>query len=221
MTLDDRPAGSAGVPPAPAGMSHAAETAALPAVGAPGNAPVAYVEQRSADLTYHLFESQAPRGAVCVLAERELALAGGRIALAIIGSSHFLEVRAGDTVLCELLACPRPGLEAAPTKVQLGDRRALAHRLRRDGLTYRFDLWRQRCSGPELEGESARLSSPGPNRLQFVFPAGESPRGAITCLEWQVEGRQVSIATQHTYPGESSIVHTRSVIDIAETGATS
>lgn len=156
-----------------------------------------------------------------MLEERELLLPGGSMVLAVIGSSHFLEMRAGDAVLCELLACPRPDLQDAPIRIRLAGRMALAHRLQVNGLGYRFDLSRRDWSEPEFETESIRLSSPAPGRMQFVFPAREDTVGAITCLEWQASGGQVSVATWHTFPAESSIVHTRTVIDIAETGATS
>lgn len=178
-----------------------------------------YVEQRSADLTFYLFESAAPRGLVRVLAERTLSLQGGRVTLAVIGGSHFLEVEATGTLLCELLACPRPGLEALPCRAETTGTGNWSHQWDREELSYRFDLWRRRYSNEQYEAECARLGVPKPRRLQYSFPGSDEAGSALTCVDWRVKGRQVAVTTYHSFPGELTIVHTRSVIDLAETGS--
>ena len=180
---------------------------------------VPYVEQRSADLVFHLFDSAAPRGAVRLLAERSLDLPDARINLAIIGSSHFMEIETGKGVLSELLACPRPGLDRLPGHTETIGMEDRSHWLKRDQFSYRFDLWRRRLSAGEFREEADALAAPGPLRLQYLFPNLDEAGSAVTCLEWQVEGPRAVIVTHHTFPGELTIVHTRSVIDFAEAGA--
>ncbi len=178
-----------------------------------------YVEQRSTELALYLFDAPAPRGAVRVLAERQLELPGGRITLAIIGSSHFLEIETGGDRLCELLACPRPGLDNLAEWAETIGGDGWSHRLRRGTISYSFDLWKRRYPQGSFEETCAGLSLPGPQRLRFAFPGGDGAGSALTCLEWRLEGKQTAISTHHTFPGELAIVHTRSVIDFADAGA--
>lgn len=154
-----------------------------------------------------------------VLSERNVHLPGGRVTLAIIGSSHFLEVEAAGTLLCELLACPRPGLEALPCRAETTGAGNWSHQWDRKKLSYRFDLWRRRYSNEQYEAECARLRVPKPRRLQYSFPRSDEAGSALTCVDWRVKGRQAAVATHHSFPDELTIVHTRSVIDLAETGS--
>ncbi|MCL4369446.1 MAG: DUF2617 family protein [Chloroflexi bacterium] len=183
-------------------------------------ATLGYVEQPSTDLVYYLFESQAPREAVRVLAERSLSLPRATLTLAIIGSSHFLEIRAGDLSLCEMLACPRPGLGPASLSLQVGNRERWSHSDRRANLGYSCEIWRQKRTAEEFATLSADLPSPAPNQLHFSFPARSGP-GAITHLEWVMEGSTVTVGTLHTFPGELTVVRSRSVIELAAKGASS
>ena len=178
-----------------------------------------YVEQLSTELTFYLFQSASPRGAVRVLAEHSLRLPGGGITLAIIGSSHFLEIETADEALSELLACPRPGLDALPGYAETMEADSWSHQEERKALSYRFDLRRRHYRLREFEEKSSRLATPAPERLSYVFPGSDGSGSALTCLEWRIAGRRAAIATYHTFPDELTIVQTRSVIDFAETGA--
>jgi len=184
-----------------------------------GTLPLAYVEQHAADLTFALFDAPAPRESITVLSERTLRLLGAEMTLAIIGSSHFLEIKAGRTVLCEMVACPHPGLYHLPRVVELAGQGPCQHRLRRGTVSYRFGLRRRRLTSDEFLRESVDLSAPGPNRLQYLFPASGRAGSAVTCLEWRLEDRRATVATYHTFPNELMIVQTRSVIDVSEGGA--
>lgn len=178
-----------------------------------------YVEQRAGELNFYLFESAAPRGLVRVLAEHTLSLPGGRITLAIIGGSHFLEVEAAGTLLCELLVCPRPGLDTLPCRIETISAGRWSHRWERGNLSYRFDLRHRRYSSDVFDAVCARLGTPQPCRLQYRFPGGDEAGSAVTCIDWQLEGRKATVTTYHTFPGELTIVHTRSMIDLADAGA--
>ncbi len=208
----DCPSGSCQTPPKTVADGHCR--------GEDGAPLIAYVQQRSTDLTFYLFDSPAPRHAVRVLVERTLDLPGGRIRLAIIGSSHFLEIESREGCLSEMLACPRPGMGDMPGHAETLGAVDRSHWLEeREALTYRFDLRRERFSPSEFRRRVVDLRLPGPSRLVYDFPSLDEAGSAVTCIEWQVEGRTATFATYHTFPDESTIVQTHSVIDFAEVGA--
>ncbi len=178
-----------------------------------------YAKQQSADLTYYLFEGSVPRNSVRVLAERTLDLPDGTIRLAIIGSSHFLEIETRDVTVCEMLACPRPGLETITGYVETMRTGKGSHRVRLGNLGYQFNLSSSRRSSDRFLADTTELGLPKPNRLRFSFPAGDEAGSGLTCLEWQTDGNRATVATYHTFPSELAIVRTRSVIDFAEEGA--
>ena len=178
-----------------------------------------YVEQRLADLVLYLLEAPAPRAAVRILSERRIGLQAGQLTLAVIGSSHFLEITSGNTILCELLACSRPQLVAAAGSGEKIGQRLKRYHLARGSVAYSVDVWSRKLSAREFAGETALLLAEGSNRLLYSFPAGTGLGHAVTCLEWQVKGSRATVATYHSFPGELTIVHTRSVIDIADAGA--
>jgi len=171
-------------------------------------------------LNYYLLDSAPPRKAVRILAEEEIRLPGSRLALAIIGSSHFLEVRDGETTLSELLTCPNPAMTAAlGSGSVIGSLESWRHAMQRDGLRYHFESWRKVHTDDRFALETARLSAPAANRLRYVFPSEDGGLGAVTCLEWRHTGNQAVIATYHTFPDELAIIHSRSVVDTGGTGA--
>lgn len=180
---------------------------------------VEYVRLHPADLAYYLLEGPAPRDAVQVLRERRVALEGGQLTLAILGSSHFLEVRVGNRWLCELLACRRPDLDPARLRRTHRGSRDWAHRLQLGALEYDFELWRRDCAPAEFEAECSRLSTPSPRRLGYTFPGEEGSAGGITCLEWSVEGGRATVTTYHTFPGEAALVQSRTTIQARGNGA--
>ena len=153
-----------------------------------------------------------------MLAERKLLLPGGEVTLAVIGSSHFLEVVAGDVVISEMLVSRRPRLEGLPEGVRVGTVGEWRRELRLNGVTYRFELHSSRCSPEDLDRDTARLVLSAANRLSYVFPSRAGETGAITCIEWQVDGSRITVETYHTFPGEPAIVRSRSVVDLPERG---
>jgi len=171
-------------------------------------------------LRYYLLDSAPPRHAVRVLVEKEIRLPGLSLVLAIIGSSHFLEIRSGETILSELLTCPNPAITAAlGSGSAIGKLESWRRGLRRDGLRYQFECWHRVHTDGQFALETARLSAPAANRLLYVFPPEDGGSGAVTCLEWQQRGNQAIVATYHTFPDELAIIHSRSLVDTVETGA--
>lgn len=178
-----------------------------------------YVRQAPGDLVYWLFEGAAPRAFVKVVLERRLAVPAGEVALAIIGSSHFLEIRTGGSVVTEMLASARPGLDGLLTARGVKSSRS-GVRLVRDHLSYHCSLEEVRYGKADFERDTLRLSTESPQRIFFPFPAGDEGLGAVTCLDWSLEGRAFELNTYHTFPGESTIVRSRTVIGFPERGGT-
>lgn len=176
------------------------------------------MEQRSEDLAYYLVEGPAPRNAVRVLAEEKVLLPGGEVTVAVIGSSHFLQIVAGNTLMTEVLASRRPALEGLEPTASGSAADEWQHEFQRDGVAYRFELQRSGCSVEELKRETARLAVSKANRLSCSFPDQVGDPGAITCIEWLVEGSRIAVDTYHTFPGEPAMVRSRSVIELPERG---
>lgn len=156
-----------------------------------------------------------------MLAERKLRLPGGGVTLAVIGSSHFLEVVAGGMVMSEMLVSHDPALEGLPQPVKVGAVSGWRHERRRGNVAYQFELHTSSCSFGDLDRETARLAVSSRNRLSYVFPSRDGELGAVTSIEWQVEGSRITVETYHTFPGEPAIVRSRSVVDLLERGVLS
>lgn len=186
--------------------------------GRPGEpVSVSFVQQTSDEIGYWLFDGAAPRDAVKILSECRLALPGGEVTLAIIGSSHFLEISSGDTLLTEMLTSARPGLDHLPMARPL----RTGHegvRLIRGGLDYRFRVEHLRYRTESFDKESRRLTQDAAYRLSYSFPAGPHETGAVTCLDWRVDGPRFALETYHTFPGESAIVRSRTEVGFPEKG---
>ncbi len=153
-----------------------------------------------------------------MLAERKLVLPGGEVTLAVIGSSHFLEVAAGDVVISEMLVSRRPRLDGLPDGVRIGAAGEWKRELRLNGVTYRFELHVSRYSSQELDRDTAQLALSAPTRLSYLFPRRADETGAITCIEWQLDGNRITVETYHTFPEEPAMVRSRSVVDLPEKG---
>lgn len=173
------------------------------------------MEQRSADLSFYLLGTGIPGGSVRVLREHRIAFAGGQVTLAIIGGSHFLEARLPGQTFSEVLACPRTDL-GTPTRPEVGALASWSCRSDPPGLAYRFECWRDQFSLAGFHAEQVRLTVDQPGRMSWLFPRDGAGTGAITCVEWLVGEREVTVATHHTFPGELVIVRSRSVISVPE-----
>ncbi|HEX2923022.1 MAG TPA: DUF2617 family protein [Chloroflexota bacterium] len=175
-----------------------------------------YVEQCSTDLCYYLLEGAAPRWAVRVLREQTIQLANGRLTLAIVGSSHFLEMETGRVALSELLACPTDAMAKMECSHRLSETASCNRQYRTAGLAYDFRIWKDRLEERAFEAESRRLMKHTERRLSYSFPKSREAVSAVTCLDWQIDDCVATVATHHTFPGELAVVHTRSVIDFSE-----
>ena len=187
----------------------------------PGSSPLTaarYVHQRPEELVYRLLAGMAPRAVVRVLSERTIALPWGEATLAIIGSSHFLELTAGDSAFTEMLSSSGPDSEALPLLARIEGPRG-RHFRRVDGrITYRFEMRRKDLDAAEFRAETERLTHEDPDRISFRFPAEGDEPGGVTCLEWRVDAGTLRVETHHTFPGELAVVRSRTAIGFPERG---
>lgn len=153
-----------------------------------------------------------------VLAERRVQIPAGELVLAIIGSSHFIEIRGLGVTLCELLTCPNSKLSSV-----IGEGKSCAARysrqLEREKLSYSFNCQRHDLTRQQFDTETAEISELRGGRLVYIFPGKQGPNSALTSLEWQVEMHRAGITTYHTFPDELAIVQSSTVIGFAEAGA--
>lgn len=178
-----------------------------------------YVEQDASQVNFFLLDTAAPRHLIRVLAERRLCLGAGEITLAVIGSSHFMEIRVDGQALTEMLACPTPDLARVLPGRVIGERDSLCRHAMKWNISYRSWVWREALEPFDFEKATVRLSEKQADRLSYTFPTREVGVAAITCLDWRLDGRSLAVRTYHTFPDQFTIVHSRSVVGLPEKGA--
>lgn len=174
-----------------------------------------YVGQAPGDLVYRLLSCPAPRDSVKVLIECRVAFGSTVASIAIIGSSHFLEVDNGGRVFTEMLASTG-GTSGALPPLKLLRGCPGSHELEVNGLSYRFQMDSRRYGRTEFERESDRLSGDADGRIWYRFPARIGESAAVTCLDWRASSSGLTLETYHTFPGESTVVRSRTRIGLPE-----
>ena len=159
---------------------------------------VPYRDTAADDLVWRIGEPRRP-----ALATLELDVAGGRLELRLLGSSHQVVFTAPGAVVSEVVACGTgaPGLPSAAERVVDGwayEFRAVTHRL----AAARF--------GPRVDGLVARLAGhpdaivgrfPGSPHAVTALLAGPGPGG--TGVRWR---------TWHAYPQDGRLVSTATTV---------
>jgi hypothetical protein len=160
---------------------------------------VPYRDTAADDLVWRLGEPRRP-----ALATLELEVAGGRLELRLLGSSHQVVFTAplspgGDAVVSEVVACGAgaPGLPPAAERVV-------------DGWTYGFRAVTHRLAaerfGSRVEGLVARLGA-RPDAIVGRFPG--SPHAVTALLAGPGRGGTgVRWRTWHAYPQDGRLVST-------------
>ena len=162
---------------------------------------VPYRDTAADDLVWRLGDARRP-----ALATLELEVAGGRLELRLLGSSHQVVFtsppsRGATAVVSEVVACGTGarGLPPAAERVLDGwtyEFRAVTHRLDADRFRFRVD------------GLIARLGTRG-DAIVGRFPG--SPH-AITALLAEPSGTGVRWRTWHTYPQDGRLVATATTV---------
>jgi hypothetical protein len=164
---------------------------------------VPYRDMAADDLVWRLGEPRRP-----ALATLELEVAGGRLELRLLGSSHQVVFTArrstgGRAVVSEIVACGTgaPGLPPAAQRVVDGwtyEFRAVAHRLAADPFATRVDRL------------VARLGA-RPDAIVGRFPG--SPHAVTALLAGRGPGRTgVRWRTWHAYPQDGRLVSTATTL---------
>jgi hypothetical protein len=155
------------------------------------------------DLVWRLGEPRRP-----ALATLELEVAGGRLELRLLGSSHQVVFTAppsagARTVVSEVVACGAgaPGLPAAAERVVDGwayEFRAMTHRLAADRFGPRVDKLVARLAG---HPDAIVGRFPGSPQAVTALLAGPGPGGAG--VRWR---------TWHAYPQDGRLVSTATTV---------
>lgn len=179
-----------------------------------------YEDTSSHALRLRLYNSSVERSRFAVFARGHAIRRDVQIDAAVIGSSHWMEVRAPSFAITEMLACQRaPGGRAFA--VWRPGEAAIKHELK-GGARYRFEA--EVVSMEEAEGRLTALrelldlarmvqSEVG---LAFEFPTLETgPCGAETLVWAAVTEEGVTARTSHSYPSEGVVVLSRTDIRLA------
>ena len=145
---------------------------------------------------------------------------GVRVKAAVIGSSHWMEVRSGHTRLTEMLAC-HPAPAGRPAAVwRPGD--SAVEQCSRNGGRYRFEA--RIAPWERIRAEMARLRelvavaslAPQEVGLAYEFPCPHGGLQRAETLVWAaVTEDGVSARTAHSYPSEGLVVLSATDIRLA------
>ena len=158
---------------------------------------VPYRDTAADELVWRLGEPRHP-----ALATLELAVAGGRVELRLLGSSHQVLFIAAETVISEMVACGAgtPGLPPAAERAMGGwDYRfqSRVHRLRPGRFVDRVDRL------------VARLGE-HPAAIVGRFPG--SPHAVTALLAGPARGGAARWRTWHAYPQDGRLVETSTAV---------
>lgn len=136
---------------------------------------------------------------------------GTEVAAAVIGSSHWMEVRMGGVALTEMLAC-RTAPAGEPLAVWRPGEAAVEFTVK-GGARYRFEA--EVVPRSQAAAELRRLREligfanlvPAEVGLRFEFPSPEGESGSAETLVWAAAtAGNVKARTAHCYPSEELVV---------------
>ena len=182
-----------------------------------------FSDDSAAALRLRLYDRALDRSSIGVLVAGAAGGSGVVLEAAVIGASHFIEVRANGTVFTEMLAC-RAVPEAEPT-ADLAPGRGTVDRVLAGGSRYRFTActleWPQ--SKRDLDRLRDRISKcqsePSEIGLSYRFPdtsarAEFSPETLVFAAARQYS---VVVRTAHCYPSEGLVVFSSSDLALRPT----
>ena len=182
-----------------------------------------FFDKSAHSLRLRLYEGRVDRSALAVFAQGRAARKDIQIDAAVIGSSHWIEIRAGELVLTEMLAC-QPAPAGRPIAVWRPGEAGI-DKIVRDAVRYAFDAQVQ--SRVDATAELVRLRE-GIDRahartaevgLAFNFPTPDGGGGAAETLIWAAAtGSGVAARTAHSYPSEGLVVVSRTEMRLAPAG---
>ncbi len=187
--------------------------------------PVEYKDERSGDLRLHLFRGELDLEAFQVLERRRRRIGDFSVDAAIIGASHAVQVRFGDEVVTEVLACRTKAVDLFADRL-LGVWRIEDEVSRRaaPGLSYEFASLVRPLAGmrnwlADLRETIGLADAAGGIGLTFEFPR-KTERAPETLLRVWVQGGGVKIRSIHVYPGEDVAVVSDTSLSAVAVGRT-
>ena len=183
--------------------------------------PDAFYEDMSAyALRLQLYDGFVDRSDFSIFARGRARAGATEVAAAVIGSSHWMEVRMARVALTEMLAC-RFAPKGEPLAVWRPGESAVELTVK-DGARYRFEAQvvplqeaaAELCRLRELIGFTALV--PSEIGLKFEFPPPEGGSGAAETLVWAAAtARGVKARTAHCYPSEELVVLSSTQVRLA------
>jgi len=171
-----------------------------------------YADQSPRQLSLSLVEGRLETSALNILDSLGLKTSFGAIKAAIIGESHFCQIynQRGESVFAEAFACISiPGSRA----MALGDNRLIEYEEHRNELAYSIQV--QQLAGAQgleqIYDLLERHDSSDSHTLLFEFPSKASDSFkplTLVCVTEYASG--FAVETAHAYPGDDTIVLTRS-----------
>ncbi|MCC3652995.1 DUF2617 family protein [Streptomyces sp. S07_1.15] len=157
----------------------------------------AYSDTRAADLAWCLGKEALP-----ALAVLDLRLGPAEVQLRLLGASHQVILREGESLCSETVAC----IPGSSTPLPLGAAESIG------GWEYEFAARVETLSRGSFAGraqELLALVADHPNGLAGTFPG--DPHAFTAMLVQRCEGR-VRWRTWHAYPQEGALVTTRTQV---------
>lgn len=183
--------------------------------------PDARYEDTSANaLRLRLYMGSVERSEFAVFARGQATRRDVQIDAAVIGSSHWMEVRTGTLTITEMLACQPASAKSALAVWRPGE--AGIEQALEEVARYRFAA--QVVSAREAEAGLIHLRElidlagmlPTEVGLAFEFPTLDSGPFAAETLVWAAATAEgVSARTAHSYPSEDLVVISRTEIHLA------
>ena len=181
-----------------------------------------YKDERSEDLRLHLFRGAIDVEAFSVLARGRRHRDDFAIDASIIGASHAVQVRVGDEIITEVLACRVEAVDLFADRLlgvwKVGEGVILQPST---GLRYGFfceaaPLGQVEEVVTEIREAVRSADAEGCVGLSFQFPQ-RTVRTPETLLYVSVQDTELSIRSAHIYPGEDVAVLSETRLTIATT----
>ncbi len=183
-------------------------------------AEVRFRDRSARDLRLRLYEGEVDRSGLRSFARGRAEAGGVRVEAAVIGSSHWMEVRSDGLRVTELLAC-HEAPDGRQRAVWSPGERPL-HVTVREGVRYRFAASVDPLPGASDDlarlRESVGLAALVPCELglSFEYPGPGPGRVTSETLVWAaVEEDGVLARTAHAYPSEGVVVLSSTEIRLA------
>lgn len=180
---------------------------------APAPVVQAFVPQSVAELRYVLCPAALDPRQWQLLDQRRIALpgSGGTLDLAIIGASHVLTLRSEDAALTEVLACLPAVSSPVAAVVERTATGAWAVAAQCGRWRYTTAFREERYDAAGFAVARAAIAARRPALLRS-FPRGPYASEPVTAIDYRIAAQVVTVATFHTYPGDSAIAVTETTI---------